>query len=194
MANSKCICSVAGCGKPIKGRSLCAYHYQRLRRTGSVEPHIPQAQWLFDHKHHKGDNCLLWPFSKNAGGYGSVTYRNVRQSASRLMCVLAHGEPQGAKDTRHKCRNRLCCNPRHLEWGTRTENMNDKRRDGTSRCGEDNPNSILTESKVKRILKLSQAVSQKRLAKDFGVSQRAIFDIIHGRKWAHINRNDVAER
>jgi hypothetical protein len=35
------LCSVEGCDKPVRHRSLCSGHYERWRRYKDVKPHIP---------------------------------------------------------------------------------------------------------------------------------------------------------
>lgn len=83
--------------------------------------HVSPLQWLHDHVDHEGDDCLLWPFTKNARGYGTVTYAR-GYTAAAAMCELAHGNRPEGKQSAHSCGVRLCVNPRHLRWATRSEN------------------------------------------------------------------------
>lgn len=48
-------------------------------------------------------------------------------SVHRVMFTNAHGYVPGKKQIDHKCRNRMCVNPEHLEMVTHLENQ--KRRD-----------------------------------------------------------------
>ena len=53
--------------------------------------------------------------------------------------------------------------------------------------GEDNPTSILTELQVKDIInKLSQGMSQKRIANIYGVHRTTISKINTGKYWSHL--------
>lgn len=74
-----------------------------------------------------GDSCLEWPFPRRyPNGYGALQAKVARTTAHRFVCVLAHGEPQGRLDAAHICHNRLCCNPQHLRWATRRDNLADR--------------------------------------------------------------------
>lgn len=66
------------------------------------------------------DDCWNW-LGSTVDGYGTVTYKNKVRKAHRVAYELATGnEPQYTID--HLCRNRLCCNPKHLEDVTRGVN------------------------------------------------------------------------
>ncbi|KKK66590.1 hypothetical protein LCGC14_2962550, partial [marine sediment metagenome] len=39
---SRSVCSVLGCGKPVKGRGYCCKHLSRVKRHGSVD--LPQRE------------------------------------------------------------------------------------------------------------------------------------------------------
>jgi hypothetical protein len=59
--------------------------------------------------------CWEWIASKDLGGYGRLTYRHTRWPAHRLSYVLATGEDPGEKPVHHRCENKACINPQHLE-------------------------------------------------------------------------------
>src|SRR5438552_200174 len=58
-------------------------------------------------------------------GYGHfITYEGERQgSAHQFTYELLIGEVPKGLELDHLCRNRLCCNPTHLEPVTRRENL-----------------------------------------------------------------------
>jgi len=195
MAKLNRICSVDGCGKAHKAKGLCRMHYLRVRRNGSTKSNTRKNKWILDHVDYAGQDCLLYPFGKTAGGYGAVTYKGVSENAHRLMCRLAHGEPKGKQVARHKCKSRACCNPNHLEWGSVSENMLDKLRDGTDNRGSKNPIAKLSEEDVLQILRASEKQTQASLAKDFGVTRHAIRLITLGENWGWLkDRSDASER
>lgn len=91
---------------------------------------------------------------------------------------------------RHKCRNRHCCNPDHLEVGTTLDNMNDRRRDGTAsvNAGGKHGLSKLTDSQVieMRALYASGNYKQKDLAEKYGVSGPVVSAIVNNKTWTHL--------
>jgi len=56
-------------------------------------------------------------------GYGRATFEDRTQNAHRVAYVLAHGPIAAGLHVDHLCRNRLCCNPAHLEAVTVRENL-----------------------------------------------------------------------
>jgi len=36
--NSARVCSVAGCGRPIRARGMCLTHYKQMRKSGTARP------------------------------------------------------------------------------------------------------------------------------------------------------------
>ncbi len=75
----------------------------------------------------QGEECLFMPFA-NGVSPRKVTYRGKRSSCSRVMCILAHGEPSMERPvSRHLCGNGhlSCVNPAHLAWGSDFDNSCD---------------------------------------------------------------------
>ena len=77
--------------------------------------------------------CWLWtgPTSGGGrgGGYGRMCIDGATMAVHRVMYILFHGPIPPKKQVDQKCRNRLCCNPTHLELVTHRENQRRKRND-----------------------------------------------------------------
>ena len=130
------------------------------------------------------DECWLWLGERNKQGYGRFTIpgRN-RMAASRALWMLTKGDP-GELFVCHSCDNPPCCNPSHLFVGTALDNTTDMIRKGRNCKGEATPSSKLTEQAVREI-KASQEPHRK-IARRYGVSERAIRFLRGGETWAHI--------
>lgn len=67
------------------------------------------------------DEC--WPWTAGlAGPYGSFYDGRANTKAHRIAYQLVKGEIPDGLQIDHLCRNRLCCNPNHLEAVTSREN------------------------------------------------------------------------
>lgn len=75
--------------------------------------------------------CWIWQGptsgSGRGGGYGRMCLDGQTVAVHRVMATLFMGYIPGKKQVDHKCRNRLCVNPDHLEIVTHKENQ--RRRD-----------------------------------------------------------------
>lgn len=184
------LCSVDGCGKPWRTKGLCGSHYLRLHRGADVDaPMIYRGgrmAWIREHVTYVGDDCLIWPFRKHKSGGGSVFFEGRYQMVSRVMCLLAHGEPPTPDlYALHSCGNGhlACANRNHLRWGTQYENMQDAIGHGTTTRGEKNAQATLTADDVRRIRSMKGSATYKEIAPMFGITKSAVGLIMRGERW-----------
>ena len=81
----------------------------------------------------KLNGCWLWmgPTSGSTGrgaGYPRMTLNGATVAVHRAMWTNEHGIIPPKKQIDHKCRNRLCVNPDHLEMVTHRENQRRRNR------------------------------------------------------------------
>lgn len=148
------------------------------------------------------EECWPWTGSARPRGYGrmmteagacNVTHIALAQDG-RPRPTLAHG-------ALHECDNPPCCNPAHLWWGTQAENSADRDSKGRHACGRGEthgsrtkPESIkrgsdhgrakLTESDIPKIR--ADPRFQYVIAREYGVTQRAICMVKTGKSWKHV--------
>jgi hypothetical protein len=194
-------CIVSGCHNLARSHSLCGGHANRLKVKGSTLPHIPlrtaakrgaPRQWIDDHLHYDGDECLIWPFWRDRKGYGRLAGEGWEKPlAHRLMCRLAHGDPPSPfHEAAHSCGNGFggCVTPNHLRWATRAENEQDKLLHNSILRGEDNPRSRFTTDDIVSMRKMYQSgeFSLRAVARHFGTDHKNVSSILKGRTWAHV--------
>ena len=137
------------------------------------------------HASDKSDECLEWPYCKNERGYGLAVIGGVQRSASRWMCIVAHGEPTPPKDhAAHSCANPGCVNPMHLRWATHQENMADRTEHGNKPRGERSGRTHLTASDIREIR--AAPPNLKPLMEQYGLSKHGVSKIRSGQRWSHI--------
>jgi len=132
------------------------------------------------------EGCWLWTGVLNGSGYGTFCFKGENKGIGvhRISFVLSGEIIPTRYIVRHKCRNRHCVNPEHLETGTTRDNMMDRVRDGTDARGEKCSTSKL---KNNDILKIREWTGRKdTLAKMYGVSKSLITMICNRTIWKHI--------
>lgn len=68
------------------------------------------------------DDCWIYEGEKSSNGYGRVWYKEVRQSAHRVIYRLVVGTLDDKKQLDHTCCVRNCVNPAHLQPVTPKQN------------------------------------------------------------------------
>jgi len=101
--------------------------------------------------------------------------------------------PEG-KEANHKNLNRLDNRLENLEWISHSENLDHARQNGHWPIGERHGSAKLTEDNVREIRRLHRLKDRRygspytagRLAKRFGVTQKAVWHIVNGTTWTHV--------
>lgn len=202
-------CTCERCGKAffrhpceMRERNYCSsacFHESRATK--------PEDMWDRVDTSHGPDSCWEWQGRTNFG-YGIVMIRGRNVRAHRLAFELTNGPIPDGLMVRHKCDNRRCVNPAHLELGTHQDNMNDMIERGRKPCGdrhhtrlrpetvargERQGNSKLSTSDVVRILELTRGEHNvSEIARMFGVQRAAIRRIRDGKGWTHVKPRSTA--
>jgi hypothetical protein len=141
--------------------------------------------------------CLRWTAKLSHNGYGQILIDKKNRRATHLAFFLKHGRwPEGI--LRHKCDYRWCVEAEHLVEGTQKDNIQDAVQKGRMALGERNGSAKLTAEQVREIRARYRAggrggsrsirggVTQTALAKEYGVSQPVISQILLGQKWERV--------
>lgn len=125
-----------------------------------------------------------WEFNggRTGRGYGAVTLKGKQESAHRIAHELWVGPIPEGHMVRHKCDNRPCINPEHLETGTHEDNVLDMVL--RERCSRNK----LTGVEVVEMRRLYHEEKQPYnvLAERFNVTAPAVINIIAMRRWKHV--------
>lgn len=131
--------------------------------------------------------CKIWTGNMSKNGYGVVSVFGKNMRASRVALQLSLCDDLNFESkTRHKCGNKHCIEPDHLEPGTHAQNMGDKVRDGTDSRGEKNPNCKINDDIARKIFWGKPTKSAKQRAKEFNISQSTVTAIDNGHQWKHL--------
>lgn len=135
-------CTRPDCSNPQQARGLCSAHYAKMRRASRRDPDAPRKprmgraqRWIEQHKDHKGDDCLIWPFSRSKTGHALLMPTGINRkisSAARLACFDMCSAAYGGIETvfpikafaklgyhvAYTCDGQTsgCMNPRHMHW------------------------------------------------------------------------------
>lgn len=132
------------------------------------------------------DETECWPWTGATNhGYGMFRIGGRLRGAHTIAAEQTFGPRPDGLDTRHLCGFRLCCNPAHLSYGTRSENERDKVRHGRSNRGSRQGQAKLTDAQVREIReRRARGETGKSLAGEFGVSEQSVCDIVKRRTWS----------
>lgn len=124
--------------------------------------------------------CMEWTGTKCNKGYGSIRRDRVMQKTHRIAWEYFNGPIPDGMHVLHACDNPSCVEVVHLFLGTNGENIADK-------CAKDRSGKKLCIEEVAKIKEmLSSGMSNKAIAKIYGVNQCSISRIKLGQRWTHV--------
>lgn len=153
---------------------------------------LPIKQRLWPNLKILDNGCWEWCGPKDKDGYGTLSYRfpgGREQRSHRISWRLTFGDIPNKQWVLHKCDNPSCCNPLHLFLGNAASNNADMLQKGRQYypSGELAGNAVLTTQQVIEIRALhASGVTQRLIAKQFGVGFKAINKIVLRQRWKHI--------
>lgn len=139
------------------------------------------------------NDCYICSSHKTRSrGYVQISVDGKLVPGHRYVYEIIHGDISKELVVRHKCDNRECINPDHLEVGSHKDNSMDMV--GRRRCLEmgDHQNTHLTEQDVldiysyKDTVRGSREFIAKKLAEKFLVSRRTIFNVWRRETWNNL--------
>jgi len=102
----------------VKGR-YCKKHFNIAKaqlKADQAQDNLKILEKIYTHvtvKSVKG--CHIWQGQPNEKGYGRSTVNGVRMYVHRIVYERTRGVVDFGKMLHHKCGNRLCVNPEHIE-------------------------------------------------------------------------------
>jgi hypothetical protein len=174
-------------------------HYARTRLNKPIDDRF----WSKVDKSGGIDACWIWTAFINKAGYGrfGVGGRSGKPlNAHRVAWELTNGAIPDGLWVLHNCPggdNPACVNPSHMFLGTHQDNTNDKVKKGRQSKGE--KHGLRTHHSGNRLLKLTVdqviyireryalgGISERQLAKQFGISGAYVHSIVRRECWKHI--------
>ena len=140
------------------------------------------------------DDCWQWQLTATDHGYGLFSAGGTLHRTSRFAYV--HGEGLYTKKITGNlriatsCRNKMCCNPKHMRLNSQQEVFDKMRAAGQISVGSDCKQSKLTEADIVHIRArytprcLTDGLGP--IGEDYGVSPGCIRDIIIRKTWRHV--------
>jgi hypothetical protein len=142
-------------------------------------------------------DCRLWTSSINSDGYGMTSF-NSKARLAHIVSLLVDQKLDEIPNNlvvRHKCTNKNCIAPQHLELGTHKENSQDRVRDQTLQIGSQHSNSTIDEIKALEIYKSNDGIlTVADRAKKCNVSIHIVRSIDTGQCWNHITKLPRSQR
>jgi hypothetical protein len=131
--------------------------------------------------------CIEWIGARYDNGYGACGFLGRTRRVHQVVMELATcADIPFGTIVRHKCKMKTCVNEDHLELGTRSQNEQDKVRDGTDCRGEKHANSKLTNTQAQQIFEKKGKIAAIHLAREYSVSRSVIYGVWNGWQFSSV--------
>ena len=132
------------------------------------------------------DECWPWTGSRKTTGYGEFWISGEGRIRQRFRCnrialYIKTGEEQ--ETARHTCDNPVCCNPKHLEWGTPKDNTDDMMKRGRQVTIQDASAKLTREQVIEIRVRREAGESVRDIVTQFGVANQTVYDILNRKTW-----------
>jgi len=121
--------------------------------------------------------CIIWPYSISNGGYAQLVFDGRVRLGHQIACETAHGLRPAGMYAAHRCGVHACINPDHIRWATPSENTADRLLHGTYGW------KLNAESVAEIRVLVAEGLSQRQIAKRFGVTQTTVHHVATGHTW-----------
>lgn len=135
----------------------------------------------------------LAQFKNNSGYYRVSLWRDNsgrNELVHRLVAEAFIPNPLGKRTVNHKDGDKSNNSVENLEWMTGRENTRHASTNGLLRSGENHQNAKLNKEQVKFIKDSyrpkDREFGQRAMARKFGVSQHAVYDVLRGATWGDV--------
>ena len=191
-------CTYPGCDRKHEAKDLCGSHYNQQNSGRPLQAIDPRAErgegvaWIAANTTNPGSECILFPWQPDQR-QPMISLGGRSQSVGAVSLQLNGSARPYGQHVRHDpavCNNPRCVNPRHLTWGTRIENMADKKIAGTDRWPSDRVEfRKLTADDVQEIRRLIDEgeLTQHEIGARFGVQGNCVSSIKTGRLWSWLD-------
>jgi hypothetical protein len=160
------------------------YEVSDLGRVRSLDRVVPTSRGS---RRYRGR--LLHPHIRS-DGYPEVTLCNPGEQVKRMVHLLVleafvSACPEG-QEALHGPAGKLDASLPNLHWGTRSENIRDRLRDGQDNRGERHGNAKLTQAIVDEIrARYAAGERQTSIADSLYVMPANVWAIVHGKSWSY---------
>lgn len=130
-----------------------------------------------------------WELSRRIAvdGYGQIKIDGKTVKTHRVIYSALIGEIPDGFVVRHKCDNRKCNNPVHLEAGTYQDNSSDMVERDRQRKGETHQTAKLSDADALEIVRLVEGgTTHQEIADRFGISRGYVSEVARGLKRKHL--------
>jgi hypothetical protein len=199
-------CKIADCNKKHSGHGYCGMHLLRFKRYGDTSKVLCNRgkyksfiESFEDNVIRHVNGCWNWKGVISRHGYAMIYANGKTIRAHRFSYSYFSMPIKDGLIICHTCDNTLCTNPKHLFQGTHKDNTQDcisKNRfkipeNHTKVCGSKHGRAKLKEEDVYKIKQMiNDGITNKPIAKMFGVHHGTISLIRLGKNWKHIKIGD----
>lgn len=139
------------------------------------------------------ENCWTWRPACKRSDYGRIVViddagKHRLDLAHRVSWRLTNGTIPDATFVLHKCDNKTCVNPEHLELGTNEKNIKDAVDRGLKAHGLMHPAAALNKDEVLAIHQLrDMGWTHTKIASEIGINRQMVQSVLSGRRYRDLN-------